>query len=150
MMAYVIALVLFASQALHKIFRLRSNIRAAKQTGLPYTLSPIHELEIWAHIADPILRWACSARILRGQGWPRWARFMVKDWHYEDKRRAHDEFGAIFLVVSFAGMVCYVGDADVAAQVLTRRRAFVKPREKMSCVFQLCYAPNPFLLCLTV
>lgn len=117
---------------LSKIISFFTNIRAARRTGLPYTLSPIHELELWAYLTDPFLRRACRVRILRGLGWPRWARFMVKDWHYEDRRRAHDEFGAVFLVVSPAGVVCYVGEGEVAAQVLTRRKAFVKPKEKMS------------------
>ncbi|KAL9082687.1 MAG: hypothetical protein Q9165_008819 [Trypethelium subeluteriae] len=69
---------------------------------------------------------------MRGRGWPPWARFMVKDWHYEDRRRAHEQLGAIFLVVSPAGIVCYVGEAETAAQILTRRKAFIKPPTKMS------------------
>jgi hypothetical protein len=129
------AIALLTYQVLHKLFQLLAHVRAAQETGLPYTISLIHELEPWAYLTDPILRRACRARILRGQGWPRWARFMVKDWHYEDRRRARDEFGPVFLVVSPKGMVCYVGEGDVAAQVLTRRKAFVKPREKMSYVY---------------
>ncbi|KAF1829167.1 putative cytochrome P450 oxidoreductase [Decorospora gaudefroyi] len=132
MAAYLfLALALLTYQAVYKVFQLRAHIRAAQQTGLPYTISLIHELEIWAYLTDPILKRACRGRLMRGRGWPRWARFMVKDWHYEDRRRAHDEYGSVFLVVSPAGMVCYVGEADAAAQVLTRRKAFVKPREKM-------------------
>jgi cytochrome P450 len=57
---------------------------------------------------------------------------MIKDWHYEDKRRAHEELGDIFLVVSPGGMICYVGDASAALNVATRRKAFIKPPEKMS------------------
>ncbi|KAI1744494.1 cytochrome P450 [Xylaria scruposa] len=107
------------------------NTFKAINTGLPYTFTLIHELQTWAYVTDPILRRLCRKRLLRGQGWPRWARFMIKDWHYEDKCRAHDEFGSIFLVVSPAGIVCYVADARVALHVLTRRKAFVKPPEKM-------------------
>jgi hypothetical protein len=122
----------------YMIVRLLSNIRTARHTGLPYTISFIHELETWAYLTDPLFRWAFRSRILRGRGWPRWARFAVKDWHYEDRRRAHDEHGPVFLVVSPGGMVCYVGDADTAAQVLTRRKAFIKPPEKMS-QFPSCF-----------
>jgi hypothetical protein len=132
-----LTLALITCHALQKVFQLQAQIRAARQTCLPYTISFIHELEIWAYLTDPILRRACRARIMRGRGWPRWARFMVKDWHYEDRRRAHDEYGPVFLVVSPVGMVCYVGEVDAALQVLTRRKAFVKPREKMSCVLPL-------------
>ncbi|KAI0532406.1 cytochrome P450 [Xylaria digitata] len=132
MAVYVlVALLLTALQALRTAFNLLSNIRTARQTGLPYTISLIHELEGWAYLTDPVLRRVFRGRIMRGEGWPRWGRFMVKDWHYEDRRRAHDSFGPVFLVVSPAGMVCYVGEAETAAQVLTRRKAFIKPPEKM-------------------
>jgi hypothetical protein len=134
---FLVVLVLVIIQALYKAANLFSNIRAAQKTGLPYTISLIHELEGWAYLTDPLLRWAFRKRIMRDEGWPHWARFMVKDWHYEDRRRAHDEFGPAFLVVSPAGMVCYVGEAETAAQVLTRRKAFIKPPEKMSVC--ICY-----------
>ncbi len=57
---------------------------------------------------------------------------MIKDWMYEDKGRAHEEFGQVFLVVSPGGMICYVADAHLALDVCTRRKDFIKPREKMS------------------
>lgn len=50
---------------------------------------------------------------------------------YEDRGRAHREFGEVFLVVSPGGIVCYVGNAKTAASVCTNRN-FIKPREKMS------------------
>ncbi|KAF1958989.1 cytochrome P450 [Byssothecium circinans] len=120
----LLALVILTYQVLDKSFKLRAYIRAAQQARLPYAISFIHELEIWACFTDPILRRVFRSRIMSGRAWPRWARFMVKDWHHEDQRRAHHEYGSAFLVVSPAGMVCYVGEADAAAQVLTRRKAF--------------------------
>jgi hypothetical protein len=57
---------------------------------------------------------------------------MVKDWHYEDRRRAALEFGDCFLVVTPSGLICYVGNPDLASRLMTRRKAFVKPAEKMS------------------
>ncbi|KAL9072096.1 MAG: hypothetical protein Q9157_005222 [Trypethelium eluteriae] len=132
MAAYIfMVLMLIILQTLYKLLNLLSNIRIARKTGLPYTISLLHELEGWAYLTDPILRWVFRSYVMRGRGWPTWARFMVKDWHYEDRRRAHDRFGAVFLVVSSAGMVCYVGEAETAAQVLTRRKAFIKPPVKM-------------------
>lgn len=128
----IISCLVVTFSCLYKSLRLLSSIRTAKSTGLPYTLTAIHELEGWAYLSDPVLRWALRSRIMRGQGWPHWARFMVKDWHYEDRRAAHDQFGPVFLVVSPGGMVCYVGESATAAQVLTRRKAFIKPPEKMS------------------
>ncbi|KAI0198464.1 putative cytochrome P450 oxidoreductase [Astrocystis sublimbata] len=113
------------------IIRLVRNTYKARRTGLPYTFTLLHELETWAYITDPVLRRFCRSHVLSGRGWPRWARFMIKDWHYEDKYRAHAEHGPVFLVVSPSGIVCYVADATAANNVLTRRKAFIKPPEKM-------------------
>lgn len=113
------------------------NIRRATTTGLPYVLSPVHELEPWAWVTTPILRWHCSEYLLKERGWPRWARFMIRDWHYEDKGRAHEEYGTTFLVVTPGGIVCYSVDQDVAVSVATQRKAFVKPPGRMSMQYPL-------------
>ena len=113
-------------------FTLLQYRRSARKTGLPYTYSPVHELETWAYITTPLLRWLYADYLLKGQGWPKFARFMIKDWMYEDKGRAHEEFGDVFLVVSPGGMICYVADAELAVDTSTRRKDFIKPREKMS------------------
>ncbi|KAL9576205.1 MAG: hypothetical protein Q9212_007296, partial [Teloschistes hypoglaucus] len=72
--------------------------------------------------------------LLQGKGWPRWARFMIKDWPWEDKRRAHDEWGDCFLVVSPAGIICYAADPAVALDVTRRRMDFVKPPDKYAMI----------------
>ncbi|KAJ3580038.1 hypothetical protein NPX13_g530 [Xylaria arbuscula] len=123
--------IIVLTHSVYILFRLTNNVRKAKAIGLPYTLTPIHELEQWAYVTDPILRAVSLGYLLRGQGWPRWARFMIKDWHYEDKGRAHREYGPLFIVVSPGGLVCYVADSQAALQINTRRRAFVKPPDKM-------------------
>ena len=133
MAAYLVVVALIAVvQLVRVVSHLVHNIRTARLSGLPYTFSPIHELEGLAYVTDPLLRWWCRDYLLLGKGWPRWARFMVKDWHYEDRNRAHKEFGPVFLVVSLGGLVCYVGNTETALHVVTRRKAFIKPPEKMS------------------
>jgi hypothetical protein len=122
----------FLSLLIYKAFSLFQNIRLAKSTGLPYTLSIFHEFEVWTYLTDPFIRWKYSKYLMRGEGWPKWARFMVKDWMYEDKARAHQELGDVFLVVTPGGLVCYVADAKTAMTVCTRRKDFIKPPEKMS------------------
>jgi len=107
------------------------NLQKARSTGLSYAISPITELENIAYLTDFLLRWKYKDYLSRGEGWPHWARFMVKDWMYEDRGRAHREFGEVFLVVSPGGIVCYVGNAKTAASVCTNKN-FIKPREKMS------------------
>lgn len=124
--------IVLGSGILCMLLRLIRNIRKAKATGLPYVISPIHELGELAYITTPILRWYYRQHLMGGRGYPRYARFMIKDWHYEDKGRTHEELGSVFLVVSPGGLVCYIADPDAALSVLTRRKAFVKPRSKMS------------------
>lgn len=81
------ALVLVLSFIAAESIGLFLNVRAAKATGLPYTISPYLEFETIAYITTPtcILRYAFRNRLMQGKGWPRWARFMIKDWPYEDK-----------------------------------------------------------------
>ncbi|KAK5631625.1 hypothetical protein RRF57_007339 [Xylaria bambusicola] len=126
-----LAAIIVITHAIYTLSSLVNNIHKAKVIGLPYTLTPIHELERWAYVTDPILRWFSRPYLLRGEGWPRWARFMIKDWHYEDKGRAHREYGSLFVVVSPGGLICYVADSHAALQINTKRRAFVKPPDKM-------------------
>lgn len=114
---------------LHKFGR---HIHAAKKTGLRYVVVPLLETEIVAQLATPILRKLYTDQLDAGKGWPSWCRFMIKDWSWEDKRFAHDQYGDVFLVVSPAGIICYVADADVSWDVLNRRYDFTKPRDKYS------------------
>lgn len=120
------------SVLIYKLACLARNIRRAKSTKIPYTISPINEYEVWAYMTDPILRWAFKSYLMQDKGWPRWARFMVKDWMYEDKGRAHREFGDVFSVVSPGGILCYVGNPKSALFVAMQRKSFIKPYEKMS------------------
>lgn len=128
----VVGATLAVVQLVRIALHLLPNVQTARLSGRPYTFSPIHELEGLAYVTDPLLRWWCRNHLLLGRGWPRRARFMVKDWHYEDRNRAHKELGPVFLVVSPGGLVCYVGHAETALQVVTRRTAFIKPPEKIS------------------
>jgi len=111
------------------------HLQQARDSGLPYTFSLVTEVETWAFLTDPLIRKLYRKHLLEEQkGWPRWARFMVKDWMYEDKYRAHAEFGDVFLVVSPGALVCYLADAVAAQDVCLRRRDFIKPREKMKMI----------------
>jgi cytochrome P450 len=118
-----------------RVRSLVNNLHQAQRSGLPYTLSLVTEVETWAYLTDPIIRRLYRKHLLvQQQGWPRWARFMVKDWMYEDKYRAHAEFGDMFLVVSPGSIVCYIADPELTQEVCMRRRDFIKPREKMKMI----------------
>ncbi|KAI9775565.1 MAG: hypothetical protein M1816_005894 [Peltula sp. TS41687] len=130
----ILIVLLAAFLVVYKCIWFAFNVKLARRTGLPYVLSPIHELENWAYITNAVLRWLYNDALLKGNGWPRRLRYMIKDFHYEDKYRAHTELGDVFLVVSPGGIVCYCADAKMAMDVCTRRKDFVKPREKMKLI----------------
>ncbi|KAA8909881.1 cytochrome P450 oxidoreductase [Sphaerosporella brunnea] len=127
-------LVLLAGVGIYNVFSFLHCLRQARRTGLPYVFSPVHELSNWAFLTNATLRWLYTDSLLTGQGWPRWARYMIKDGMYEDKGRAHRELGDVFLVVTPGGLLCYTADAGMSMNVLARRRDFIKPREKMKMI----------------
>lgn len=131
LIARIIVILVFIP-LVYRLVNLARYVRQAQRTGLIYTISPVHELETIAYITTLFFRWLYSNYLLQGKGWPKSSRFMIKDWGYEDKGRAHEEFGDVFLVVSPGGVVCYVGNAKTALSVCTRRKDFIKPPEKMS------------------
>ena len=117
---------------LYEIVGLVRNVRAARAARLPYTISPHLEFEKVAYITTPILRAIYSPGLISSDGWPRWARFLIRDWQYEDQYRAHREFGEVFLVAAPNGLICYSADATMSMDVCTRRKEFTKPRDKYS------------------
>jgi hypothetical protein len=108
------------------------NIRLAQATGLPWTWTPILETEFVGFCLTPLLRAIYHGYLDKGKGWPRWCRFIIKDWQWEDKRRAHDEYGDVFLCVAPHGIICYCADAAMAWDVMNRRYDFTKPMDKYS------------------
>lgn len=117
---------------LYKIIYLLRYIFQAKRTGLPYVLTWTLETETIGYVLTPFLRWIYQDYLLHGEGWPRWCRLMIKDWSFEDKRRAHNEYGDVFLAVSPEGIICYACDAAMGWDVMNRRNEFTKPRDKYS------------------
>ncbi|MCJ1347731.1 hypothetical protein MMC31_005960 [Peltigera leucophlebia] len=83
-------------------------------------------------LATPILRYIYHDHLNHGRGWPKWCRFIIKDWSWEDKRLAHDEYGDVFLCVSPEGLICYSADATMGWDVMNRRNDFTKPPDKYS------------------
>lgn len=127
-----ISLTIFAVISIYKLINLCRYVRLAQRTGLPYVFTPALETEVWGYILTPIFRKLYHGYLLQGEGWPRWCRFMIKDWAFEDKHRAHSEFGEVFLVVSPEGIICYSADATTNYDVMMRKNEFVKPHDKYS------------------
>ncbi|KEQ75116.1 putative TPA: cytochrome P450 oxidoreductase [Aureobasidium namibiae CBS 147.97] len=116
------------------------NIRLAQATGLPWTWTPILETEFLGFCLTPLLRALYHRYLDKGEGWPRWCRLVIKDWQWEDKRRAHDEYGDVFLCVAPHGIICYCADAAMAWDVMNRRYDFTKPMDKYKLLEP--YGPN--------
>lgn len=127
-----IVLVLTLALFSYKIINFTRYVLAARRTGLPYAFTLFLETEIWGYLMTPILRKVYHEYLLQEKGWPTWCRFMIKDWAWEDRRRAHDQYGEIFLVVSPEGIICYSSDAAFNHDVMNRRTEFTKPRDKYS------------------
>ncbi|KAI2621580.1 putative cytochrome P450 oxidoreductase [Xylaria nigripes] len=115
-------------------------VRSAKSTGLPYVVVPFLETEVISQLLSTLLRALYINHLDQGKGWPKWCRFMIRDWTWEDKRRAFEEYGDIFLAVSPQGIICYCADADMAFDVMNRRYDFTKPRDKYQMLEP--YGPN--------
>ncbi|MCJ1243901.1 hypothetical protein MMC30_001098 [Trapelia coarctata] len=130
---------LLAILIVYKLLNLVRHVNAARKVGLPYVVTPILETEVIGLVFTPVLRWIYHDYLLAEKGWPRWCRFMVKDWAWEDRRRAHDEYGEVFLVVAPEGIICYSADAAMGYDVMNRRE-FIKPRDKMELLEP--YGPN--------
>lgn len=126
-----IVAIFFGTQLCLTAIRIRKYIKLAQLSGIPYTWSPVNELGVVAFFTDVVLRWYYREYLQQGKGWPRWARFMIKDWQYEDHRRATLEYGDTFLIVTPTGLVCHTSDPDVVSNVLGHRKAFVKSTDKM-------------------
>ena len=116
---------------LYKIVNLAENIRDARRTGLPCTVVPVLETEVLGKFLTTVLRKNFRNRFVKNEGWPRWCRFTMLDWAWEEKRRAHDEFGEAFLVVSRKES-SVIAQADMSWDVMHRRNEFIKPRDKYS------------------
>ncbi|KEQ98177.1 hypothetical protein AUEXF2481DRAFT_471843 [Aureobasidium subglaciale EXF-2481] len=134
------ASIVFVGALLYRFVIWLRNIRLAQATGLPWTWTPILETEFLGLCLTPILRTVYHRNLDKGQGWPRWCRFIIKDWQWEDKRRAHEEYGDVFLCVAPHGIICYCADAAMAWDVMNRRYDFPKPMDKYKLLEP--YGPN--------
>lgn len=117
---------------IYKLVKLAYYVGQARKTGLPYTIVPLLETEFLGKLLTPLIRPLFTQRLSRGEGWPRWIRFSILDWAWEEKRRVHEELGDVFIVVSPEGIICYSADADMSWDVMNRRNEFLKPRDKYS------------------
>lgn len=106
--------------------RFSKHLRAAKASGIPYVVSPIHGVDLFWLITEhfwwPILRrlptWATRD----------WIDVVSGDWIWNYRYTINQRLGSdTFLVVSPLGLILNVADPDVITQITTRRNDFPKP-----------------------
>ncbi|KAF1979809.1 cytochrome P450 monooxygenase-like protein [Bimuria novae-zelandiae CBS 107.79] len=108
--------------------RLKHNISCAKSSGLPYVVTPVHVFGMgW--LATYYL-WIPFLKKLPASVKGLWLEIMDPEWAH---RLGHEPFEKIdsdvFLVVSPSKIAAFVADAEVVAQITTRRNDFPKPLE---------------------
>jgi hypothetical protein len=119
--------------ALHTIYRIvqriitfRGHIAAAKASNLPYVVAPIYGLSrpwlAFQGLLMPYLR-----RLPASLKNP-WIDVVAGDWFWDGQYSQFERMGSdTFLIVSPWGICIYCADADVVAQITTRRNDFPKP-----------------------
>ncbi|PSR99029.1 cytochrome P450 [Coniella lustricola] len=104
---------------------LRSNVAAARRSGLPYVIAPVSPFNLWWQIPHKLL--TPAIRLLPKVWWEDWLDILQPDWSFRLLRKPWDRFGDTFLIVSPYHILLSTCDADVIHQVTSRREAFPKP-----------------------
>ena len=141
----VFIIIAFGYATIRSITLIR-NIVAARRSELNFVVVPFTEVELLSVFLTPLLRQFYNDYLLENRGWPRWCRFLIRDWAWEDRGRAHSELGNVFLVVSPSEIICYSADSRFNRDAFNRRADFVKPRDKYSKLISLNILPRVELI----
>ncbi|PNS20732.1 hypothetical protein CAC42_2977 [Sphaceloma murrayae] len=119
-------LALFAIYYVNYFRCLFKNISAAKQSGLPYVITPIYFLNrkwlVQARLWLPLLRKLPPS--IKGL----WVDLLDNEWVWLLKREPFDRLNSnAFLVVAPGKISLFVADPDAISQITTRRNDFPKP-----------------------
>ncbi|KAF3760814.1 hypothetical protein M406DRAFT_348284 [Cryphonectria parasitica EP155] len=122
------ALVLLGSLLAYGVFYyiqgLRSNLAAARRSGLPYVVVPTSPFSFPWQLTSGL--WTPLIKLLPRSCWEQWLDILQPDWSFRYLRGPWDRLGDTFLVVSPRGIILYTCDAEAIFQVTSRREAFPK------------------------
>ncbi|KAI1462627.1 cytochrome P450 [Annulohypoxylon moriforme] len=121
---------------------LRTNIAAAKRSGLPYYVVPISPWNRIGQILDGA--WVPIYKFLPRQYWEDIEPILYTNWQYEANHKLFAKLGDTFLVVSPGMIICFSENAEVLHQVTSKREAFPKPTEAYALLGQ--YGQNVLTL----
>ncbi|KAL2352110.1 cytochrome P450 monooxygenase-like protein [Cryomyces antarcticus] len=110
-----------------------SNLAAAKQSGIPYVVSPIYTFNRFWLITHRL--WLPLLHRLPSAWTSSWVGYLTPEWPW---RRLHEPFETVgsdtFILVSPGHNTLFVADAEAITQFTTRRNDFPKPIEMYTSV----------------
>ncbi|KAI1091330.1 cytochrome P450 [Rostrohypoxylon terebratum] len=121
---------------------LRTNIAAAKRSGLPYYIIPISPWNRVGQIFNGI--WVPAYKLLPRKFWQDIEPILYLNWQYEANHKLFAKLGDTFLIVSPGMILCFTENAEVFHQVTSKREAFPKPTEAYALLGQ--YGQNVLTL----
>ncbi|OTB07102.1 hypothetical protein M426DRAFT_54298 [Hypoxylon sp. CI-4A] len=139
-------LLLLSAAVLYCVFTvasgLRTNIAAAKRSGLPYYVIP---LSPWNRIGQMLYKiWVPVFKLLPRKYWQDIEPVLYPNWQYVENHKLFTKLGDAFLVVSPGGIICFTENAEALHQITSKREAFPKPTEAYAILGQ--YGQNVLTL----
>lgn len=107
------------------LYRWFNNILVSWPSGLPVIVQPFHPMNIFFLITQGIYQ-PLVERLPFGLSEWKYLHFLFQDWPIRTKNKLFAAYGDVLLMASPGGRVIYVGDAEVATQLVTRRHDFPK------------------------
>jgi hypothetical protein len=111
------------------LLSLYTNYQAAKEIGLPISISPVHSQNPWWLLSHTYL-----VPLLRRLPWNlgKFTRCNYMGWQFEDKYALHEELGPAFVQVNPSKNELVLADPEAVSTVLGQRIRFIKPPEMYS------------------
>lgn len=126
-MLVAFALSLLAAWSFWSCITLFQNYRIARQIGLPIVIEPINSLSY---------SWIAFSQFVRGVPALSKARSILANklmrlsyfgWQFDQGYDIHAEIGPLFTLVTPGSLIVVVADADIAHNIHTKRKDFIKP-----------------------
>ncbi|KAI1845177.1 hypothetical protein JX266_008724 [Neoarthrinium moseri] len=103
------------------------NIAKAKQSGLPYYLSPVSPINQLALVLRAF--WLPMWKLLPRKYWADTIELLNPDWNFNLLFEPFERLGDTFLVVSPGSIRLYTANAEAIHQITSKREVFQKPTE---------------------